>query len=61
MTEIGWAKLVYTALFAALILAAYTFSRENIYRGAPDAAAWRDLRLWAVALVLLHAVVYWAC
>jgi hypothetical protein len=40
-------------------LFALCFKRSYIYQGAPDQAAWRDLRLWALLFLLPFIVVYW--
>jgi hypothetical protein len=53
------AKLIFQVLFALIILSVLLLPRAYIYEGAPSQAHWRDLRLWAVFLVLVHAVVYW--
>ena len=53
------AKTVFLAFFAVLVVAVFTLPRSYIYRGAPSRALWRDLRIWALLLVLLHAWVYW--
>ncbi|MDZ7668620.1 MAG: hypothetical protein U5Q16_04090 [Gammaproteobacteria bacterium] len=33
--------------------------RAEVLRGAPDRAHWRDIRLWAVALVAVQLGIYW--
>ena len=35
------------------------FKYEFIYRGAPDRALWRDLRLWAILFVIPFALLYY--
>ncbi len=32
--------------------------RASVFRGAPDEAWWRDLRLWAVVVTLPYLVIY---
>lgn len=53
---------VWTASAIALIvLGAFStllFSREYVFRGAPDRAAWRDLRIWALLFVIPFVLVY---
>jgi hypothetical protein len=59
MTEITAARAVFLAFFAALITLVYCLPRDYVLRGARDRRWWRDLRLWALVLVLIHAYVYW--
>lgn len=33
-------------------------TREFVFRGAPDAAGWRDLRLWVPVIVLPYLLAY---
>ncbi|MBX3747249.1 MAG: hypothetical protein KF833_18225 [Verrucomicrobiae bacterium] len=33
-------------------------NREFVFRGAPDAAPWRDLRVWVALLVVPYVAVY---
>ena len=58
-TQILIAKTVFLGFFGLLLVGVFLLPRSYIYRGAPSQARWRDLRLWALALVLLHAYVYW--
>ena len=53
------AKSIFLGFFLLLIVAVYSLRPDYIYRGAPSRSRWRDLRLWALILVLLHAYVYW--
>lgn len=46
---------------ALFVLAAgwvWTIRRDFIYRGAPDRAAWRDLRWWTLLALLPYVVIY---
>ncbi len=45
-------------LFAAAVLWVWTLKRSFIFRGAPDQAWWRDLRIWATVVVLPYILIY---
>ena len=53
------AKTIFLGFFLLLIVGVYSLPRNYIFRGSPTQSRWRDLRLWALLLVLLHAYVYW--
>ncbi len=59
MTEIGWARTLFLVFFLLILVGVYLLPADYVFRGAPDRARWRDLRLWALALVIIHAFVYW--
>jgi len=59
MNELSVARWIFLAFFGALLAGVWLLPRGYVLRGAPDRRAWRDLRLWTVALVAAHAVVYW--
>jgi hypothetical protein len=46
------------SLFIIVGLWACTLKRDYIYLGAPDRAAWRDLRIWTVLALLPYIIVY---
>jgi hypothetical protein len=50
---------IFLTFFIAIAVAAACLPRKYIFRGAPDGAAWRDLRWWSALLVGIHVVVYW--
>ena len=58
MTELGWARALFLAFFLLILLGVYRLPADYVFRGAPDRARWRDLRLWVVVLVVVHAFVY---
>lgn len=58
MTETQLAKTVFLSLFGLIALGAGLQSRSSIFEGAPSQGLWRDLRLWALILVVIHAAVY---
>ena len=45
-------------LFILAGLWAMTLKRSYIYLGAPDQAAWRDLRIWAVLVLVPYILIY---
>lgn len=57
--DVVWGAVVAVAAYLVLLVWAATRPRAQIYRGAPDRARWRDLRLWIVPLVLVQVVLYW--
>ena len=59
MTQTRLALTIFLSFFALLAVGVFLLPRGYIYLGAPDQARWRDLRLWALVLVILHACVYW--
>jgi hypothetical protein len=59
MDEITWARCLFLGFFGLLLAGVLWLPKEYIFRGAPDRARWRDLRLWAIVLVLIHIYVYW--
>jgi hypothetical protein len=59
MTEVGWARTLFLVFFLLILIGVWLLPKDYIFRGAPDQARWRDLRLWALVLVIIHAFVYW--
>ena len=53
---VGQACAVGLFLVAALWVA--MLSKDYIYRGAPDRAWWRDLRIWAWLAMLPYVLLY---
>ena len=53
-----WAKILGTIFFLCVIVWALTRPRAYIYRGAPDTKRWRDLRIWAVIILMVQIVIY---
>ena len=51
-------RVIFLVFFVLLAVAGWFFPRDYVYRGAPDASAWRDLRLWSFLLMLLLIVIY---
>lgn len=59
MTEIFTARIIFQAFFGLIVVGVLLQPRAYVYEGAPSQALWRDLRIWAMLLVLIHAIVYW--
>jgi O-antigen/teichoic acid export membrane protein len=55
---LAWGVGVTVALYLLVLIWAVTRPRGVIFRGAPDGARWRDLRLWVVPLLLVQIVLY---
>ena len=53
------AKTVFMSFFLLLIVGVFSLRTDYIFKGAPSRSRWRDLRLWALFLVLVHVYVYW--
>ena len=53
------AKTIFMGFFLLLIVGVFSLRQDYIFRGAPSRSRWRDLRFWALFLVLVHAYVYW--
>ncbi len=58
MTELALARALFHGFFVLLLTGVFLLPREYIFRGAPDASSWRDLRFWALFLVLIHTLAY---
>src|SRR4029450_7032777 len=58
MNESTVAQTIFLRLLALLAAGSCLLPRDYVYLGAPSRALWRALRIWAVLLVLIHAVVY---
>lgn len=52
------AKIVVIAFFVASGVAVWSLPRKFVYLGAPDEARWRDLRIWAILVLVPYILVY---
>jgi len=59
MNETSWARALFLGFFVLLLVAVFLLPRDYVFRGAPDRRAWRDLRFWALLVVLIHVWAYW--
>lgn len=55
---VAWALPLSFLCFLLLLALVWTIPASVVRRGAPDEARWRDLRIWATALVLLQLGIY---
>ena len=46
-------------IFAVLLVLAWSVPKASILSDAPDTSAWRDLRVWASALIVLELLIYY--
>lgn len=53
------AKLGAMAIFGGVLVFTWTLPRDFVLAGAPDNARWRDLRIWATALLAFQAIIYY--
>lgn len=53
------ARTIFVSFFLLLLVGVFSLRRDYVFKGAPDRRLWRDLRLWAFVLVLVHVYVYW--
>lgn len=53
------AKAGALALFAGVLVFIWRLPAEFIFHEAPDRAWWRDLRIWATALLAFQCVIYY--
>ncbi len=55
---VWWANAATLLLFVLIGLAVFAVPKRIFMADAPDQAHWRDVRLWAVALVVLQLGIY---
>ena len=54
-----WSARVAVALLLVLpAVGVWRLSRDWAFRGAPDRAGWRDLRVWAALFIVPYLVIY---
>lgn len=54
-----WANAFTIALFVAIAVGCWLVKPEAIFGDAPDQARWRDLRVWATALICIQVFIYY--
>jgi hypothetical protein len=52
------AELCAICLFGLGIVFAWSLPKRFVYLGAPDQARWRDLRIWATAVLIPYMLIY---
>ena len=53
-----WAKIIGTVFFLSVMIWAVLRPKAYIFKGAPDSKLWRDLRLWAVVVLIVQIMLY---
>jgi len=53
-----YAKIAAMGIFLGVLLVAWLLPRSFVLTGAPDAKAWRDLRIWATILTAIQLIMY---
>ena len=56
--ELWMIKFCFVAFFMSIALFVLWQKKEFVYVGAPNHAKWRDLRLWALAILLMQTFIY---
>lgn len=55
---LAWALPATFVAFAVLLVIVWSIPGASVRAGAPDGARWRDLRLWATALIAVQLTTY---
>ena len=55
---VWWANVITVVLFIAIALACFLVPRRALMEDAPDQARWRDIRWWALALIIVQLGIY---
>jgi hypothetical protein len=55
---VWWANALTQVLFVLIALAVFAVPKRVFMEDAPDQSHWRDIRLWAVALVVVQLGIY---
>ena len=53
-----WANYLSIFGFLFLTILVWLIPKDLVYSGAPDRAAWRDIRWWATALAAIQICIY---
>lgn len=53
-----WANGITVVLFIGIAVCCFLVPRNSVIADAPTRSGWRDLRLWAVALVVVQLAIY---
>ncbi len=54
-----WASLFTIGLFLLIAILVWLIPIKEVLSDAPDKAGWRDLRLWASALIAVQLMIYY--
>jgi hypothetical protein len=55
---VQWANIAAIVLFVVIGFAVFLVPRNRVMQDAPDQRLWRDVRLWAIPLVLVQLGLY---
>jgi hypothetical protein len=55
---VAWANIAAIALFVVIGIAVFLVPKSMVMRDAPDQRRWRDIRWWAIPLVLVQIGLY---
>ncbi len=53
-----WGVILTVILYLGIGLWAIFRPKEYIYEGVPNKARWKDLRIWAVVLVIIQIIIH---
>jgi len=53
-----WAKVIVLALFVVIFILVWILPNDYIFKGAPDRKWYRNLKLWATAIIILYGYLY---
>ena len=55
---VWWANVITVVLFIAIALACFLVPRRVFMEDAPDQSRWRDVRGWALILIIVQLGIY---
>jgi hypothetical protein len=55
---VWWANVITLIAFVLIAIACLLVPRRSVISDAPDHAGWRDLRWWAVVLIVVQLGIY---
>ena len=55
---VAWANNITVVLFILIAVACFAIPRKSVIADAPTKARWRDLRWWAVLLIIVQLGIY---
>lgn len=54
-----WGVILVGLMFIGVVIWYFFYPRTEVYKGAPDKAKWRDVRLWAIILMAIQVLLYY--
>lgn len=55
---LAWANYLSMLIFLGLLVLVWSIPKKSLQEDAPDQSRWRDIRLWATALIGIQLLVY---